>query len=124
MVLLAVPDPPSVAAMSRVLLGLPQPARLEVTSTTYETLLRLGTLAPDLAVIDLNLPGLDAPRLWQELERDSRLRALRVIALVDAPRRAMAQALDRERGRDAVVTRPLRASEFEKVVLRLLDIRT
>ncbi len=78
----------------------------------------LGTVSPELVLMDIQLPGKDGFALLQEI-RQSPFRGLRVVALT-----AHAMAGDRERaldaGFDGYITKPIEIRSFPEQVRRAL----
>ncbi len=75
--------------------------------------------APELVLLDINLPGLDGYQVLEALREDERLAAVPVVAVT-----ANAMPRDIERGRAAgfaeYLTKPLDVARFEQVLDRLL----
>jgi CheY-like chemotaxis protein len=68
-----------------------------VTADDGEEALRLvERAAPDLVLLDVNMPGLDGPEVCRRLKADPATRAIPVLMLT-----AATQAADRQRGLDA-----------------------
>ena len=78
----------------------------------------IGSVAPDLVLMDIQLPGKDGFALLEEIRRSPH-RDLRVIALT-----ANAMADDRERalraGFDGYITKPIEIRDFPEQVRRAL----
>jgi two-component system, cell cycle response regulator DivK len=79
---------------------------------------RIEAVAPELVLMDIQLPGKDGFALLQEI-RESAHRGLRVVALT-----AHAMAGDRERalaaGFDAYITKPIDVRGFPEQIARVL----
>lgn len=77
---------------------------------------------PDVALLDLSMPGLDGWQVLAELRADERTRSLPCVAVT-----AFASERDRERalaaGFDAFVTKPFRSKDLLEVIDSLLHPR-
>lgn len=118
-VLVAVSDPQLARTLCRAIEGLERTARVEMAASAYQGLLRLGILCPDVLVLDLRLPMLDAVRFCQAATREAMTRATRIVVLRDkgeARSREMITA-----GASLVLVKPIRVAAFEHALRRLLD---
>jgi CheY-like chemotaxis protein len=84
-----------------------------------ECLEAVGRELPDVALLDLSMPGLDGWQVLAELRGDARTRSLPCVAVT-----AFASERDRERalaaGFDAYVTKPFRSKDLLEVIDSLL----
>ena len=75
---------------------------------------------PDLAFLDIRMPGMDGIGVVRELRKDIRFEALPVIAVT-----AYAMPADRERvveaGFDSYITKPIDVDDLQKQVQALFD---
>jgi len=85
-----------------------------------EALARLQQGVPDIALLDIQIPGGGGESLLQQIRADPRTVALKVVAVT-----ALAMQGDRERllaaGFDAYVSKPIDTREFLSIVFRLLE---
>ncbi len=84
-----------------------------------EALQRVEETAPDLVILDIQMPGLDGSAVLRQLRQDSRFASLPVVAVT-----AYAMRGDREKalaaGFDAYLTKPLSAAALKKQLEQLL----
>jgi two-component system cell cycle response regulator DivK len=84
-----------------------------------EAVRRTGETAPDLVLVDIQMPHLDGFGVLRELRADPRFAALRVVALT-----AFAMQSDRERalnaGFDGYITKPLQIAALRQEILKFL----
>ena len=78
--------------------------------------------APDCAIIDVRLPGLDGLRAIRIIKEDAALRSLPVIAVTPDTTDMRQEAI--QAGCDAYITRPIASSAFLETVSRLVDAPT
>jgi excisionase family DNA binding protein len=73
-------------------------ARIERATNGFEGLLKVGTLRPDVLLLDLGLPGMDAFEVCRQIKRDPVIRETKVVAVtarsLDAESRAMEACAD------------------------------
>ncbi len=91
------------------------PARIDVADNGYEALIQSGRLDPDLAILDLMLPGLDGFQLIRTLTQSGVLGADQVIALtaLSAPEIERHGGLPEE---VAVVRKPVEVERLRALV--------
>ena len=93
--------------------------RVDVASTSDEALNRLARTAPDLILMDVQLPGLDGLSLTRRLKADERTASIPVVALT-----ALAMLGDRERTIDAgcagYISKPINTRTFAAEVRQYL----
>ena len=84
-----------------------------------EALQRVEETAPDLVILDIQMPGLDGSAVLRQLRQDSRFTSLPVVAVTSYAMRG-----DREKalaaGFDAYLTKPLNAAALKKQLEQLL----
>ncbi len=94
--------------------------RVEVASSSDEALDRLKSQAPDLILMDVQLPGIDGLSLTRLLKADERTAAIPVVALT-----ALAMRGDRERTLDAgcagYISKPIDTRTFAAEVRKYLS---
>ena len=106
--------------MNRVLIAEDNPANMELltemlerwgfevvgATNGHEAFIRLISALPDVALVDIQMPGSDGYELIQRIRKEPRLKELRVVALT-----AFAMRGDREsilaHGFDAYLTKPI-----------------
>ena len=84
-----------------------------------EALQRVEETAPDLVLLDIQMPAVDGSAVLRQLRQDSRFASLPVVAVT-----AYAMRGDREKalaaGFDAYLTKPLNAAALKKQIEQLL----
>jgi CheY-like chemotaxis protein len=85
--------------------------RVELAGSSEEAIERLSSHAPDLILMDVQLPGLDGLSLTRRLKADRRTAAIPVVALT-----ALAMAGDKQRTIDAgcagYISKPINTRTF------------
>ncbi len=93
--------------------------RVEMAGNAEEALQRLATGAPDLILMDVQMPGMDGLTLTRRLKDDTRTAGIPVIALT-----ALAMTGDRERtleaGCSGYISKPINTRTFASEVARFL----
>jgi len=93
--------------------------KVEVASSSGEALDRLKRRAPDLILMDVQLPGIDGLSLTRLLKADERTASIPVVALT-----ALAMRGDRERSLDAgcagYISKPIDTRTFAAEVRKYL----
>ena len=96
--------------------------RVDVASSSDEALDRLKREAPDLILMDVQLPGIDGLSLTRLLKADERTASIPVVALT-----ALAMRGDRERSLDAgcagYISKPIDTRTFAAEVRKYLTGR-
>jgi two-component system cell cycle response regulator DivK len=117
--ILIVEDDPASRELIREVLQDPEWEILE-SENGGEALQRIKDGAPDLVLLDIQLPVLDGYSLLRRIRQDPGTRALKVAALT-----ALAMEGDRERalraGFDAYITKPIHVVTLRKWVAELLE---
>jgi len=94
--------------------------RVEVASSSDAALERLKSQAPDLILMDVQLPGIDGLSLTRLLKADARTASIPVVALT-----ALAMRGDRERTLDAgcagYISKPIDTRTFAAEVRKYLS---
>jgi CheY-like chemotaxis protein len=93
--------------------------RVEMAGNAEEALQRLATAAPDLILMDVQMPGMDGLTLTRRLKDDTRTAGIPVIALT-----ALAMTGDRERtleaGCSGYISKPINTRTFASEVSKFL----
>ena len=93
--------------------------RVEMAGNSQEALELLDSHAPDLILMDVQLPGLDGLSLTRQLKADQRTAAIPVVALT-----ALAMMGDRERtleaGCSGYISKPINTRTFAAEVRKFL----
>jgi len=93
--------------------------RVEMAGNAEEALQRLATAAPDLILMDVQMPGMDGLTLTRRLKDDTRTARIPVVALT-----ALAMTGDRERtleaGCSGYISKPINTRTFASEVSKFL----
>lgn len=93
--------------------------RVQLAGTSEEALERLTTIAPDLILMDVQLPGLDGLSFTRQLKANPHTAAIPVVALT-----ALAMMGDRQRTLDAgcagYISKPINTRTFAAEVRQFL----
>jgi len=93
--------------------------RVEMAENSAQALDMLGRRAPDLILMDIQLPGLDGLTLTRQLKGDAKTAAIPVVALT-----ALAMTGDRERtieaGCSGYISKPINTRTFAAEVRKFL----
>jgi CheY-like chemotaxis protein len=112
------------AASRRLIREILEPCKYRVIEACdgRDALDKIRETAPDLVLLDIQMPGLDGFEVVQQVRRDSRFATLRVAALT-----AYAMRGDRERalaaGFDDYITKPIRAAALRTHLDNLLGVK-
>lgn len=77
----------------------------------------------DLAILDMQMPGLDGVQLARAIREDTALRSTRMVMLTSMGRRGDGEEA-REAGVEAYLTKPVRQAELRVVLARVLGSRS
>jgi excisionase family DNA binding protein len=117
---LVVDDDPEVRRLVRRLLSeLDADLHVEEAADGYEAGIKIGTLRPDLVILDLMMPRVDGISLCRSIRANAETRHIKVLAITGAAegeriRKAFAA------GVNGCATKPLRLDEFRAETRRLL----
>lgn len=102
-------DTALLASLSRALRRLSPNLEVECCSSGIEALIRIGTLQPDVVVLDVFMPGIDGVAVCEKIKADPELPHVKVIAVTGRPSTRVARRVH-DAGADAILVKPLRAS--------------
>ena len=92
---------------------------LDEAGDGYEAGIKIGTIRPDLVVLDLMMPGVDGLSLCRSIRANPDTRSMRVLAVTGDPgEQARARAL--QAGADLCLAKPIDFARLRHEVLRLL----
>lgn len=92
---------------------------LDEAGDGYEAGIKIGTIRPDLVVLDLMMPGVDGLSLCRSIRANPDTRSMRVLAVTGDPdEQARARAL--RAGADLCLAKPIDFARLRHEVLRLL----
>ena len=92
---------------------------LDEAGDGYEAGIKIGTIRPDLVVLDLMMPGIDGLSLCRSIRANPDTRSMRVLAVTGDPgKQAHARAL--QAGADLCLSKPVDFDRLRHEVSRLL----
>jgi len=97
-------------------------SELEGASNGYEGLLKVGTLHPDLLILDLRMPGLDGFEVCRRIKANPATRATRIL-MITAFAEDETEAEARRAGADGFLRKPPQLDDLKAQVARLLGER-
>jgi CheY-like chemotaxis protein len=93
--------------------------KVEVAHDGYEGLIKVGSFAPDLLLLDIRMPGLNGFQVCRRVKADPRTRATRILAITGhGGEHAREQVL--EAGADGFIEKPIGLDALQAEVGRLL----
>jgi two-component system, cell cycle response regulator DivK len=117
--ILVVDDNPGNLKLFTLLLASPR-YDVQTASSAYRALDALGTMRPDLILLDLQLPDMDGLELTRKLKADPALCQIPIVVVT-----AYAMKGDEERARaagaDHYISKPVDKNVFRRVVAELVD---
>jgi excisionase family DNA binding protein len=96
-------------------------ARMETAANGWEGLLKVGTLRPDVLLLDLGMPGVDGFEVCRQIKRDPVIRDTRVVVMTARLGDVEARAL--EAGADGFLSKPFEVAAVRELLARLLGAR-
>ena len=121
--ILVVDDSPMVVEfIMDALRGLRPEAKLESAFNGYEGLLKVGSVRPDLLVLDIRMPGLDGLEVCRRVKANATTRTTRILVITAFVDEGTAQEAYRA-GADGFLRKPLRLDDLTTEVERLLRAR-
>jgi len=119
-ILLVEDNPADVVLMKEALDEIDARVELSVVASGEEAMIRLrsGQPLPDLAILDLNLPGKHGTVVLEEMKADPRLRSIPVIVLSSSGDYCDVKAVY-DRNGNCFVRKPGEYDEFVKVMQRI-----
>ena len=116
---LVVDDEPAIREMvRRHLLQVRPGLRVEEASDGYEAGIKMGSLRPDLVVLDVMMPRVDGISLLRSIRGNPATRRSKVLAITGDPDKVESMI---EAGADLCLTKPLQFELFRSEALRLLQ---
>ncbi|MCB4757031.1 MAG: response regulator [Elusimicrobia bacterium] len=119
--ILIVDDEPSIRrVVTRLVKKIYPQAALHEAKDGYEAGHKIGSLKPDLVLLDLRLPGIDGIKVCQMVRQDKNLKTVKILVMsgysVDQCKK---KALDA--GADDFIAKPFEAEELTSKITRLLS---
>jgi excisionase family DNA binding protein len=119
---LVVDDQPEVAEVIVASLRAVHPrARIETATNGFEGLLKVGTLRPDVLLLDLGLPGMDGFEVCRQIKRDPLIRETKVVVMTARSLDSEPRAMDA--GADGFLAKPFEAVAVHRLLTRLVGPR-
>jgi two-component system, OmpR family, response regulator len=95
--------------------------KVEVAQDGYEGLIKVGSFAPNLLVLDIRMPGLNGFQVCRRVKADPATRETRILAMT-----GHGGSLTREQileaGADGFLDKPIRLDDLQAEVARLLTV--
>lgn len=118
---LVVDDEPDIRdIVSRVLQELDEDMRIEEAADGYEASIKVGSLAPDLVIMDLMMPRVDGLSLCRSIRDNPETRGIKVLAITAFPEQDNVKKMY-DAGADLCLIKPLQLEHFKLEVVRLLN---
>lgn len=119
--ILIVDDAPSVLeAITRALGGDNSGFNILSAKDGYEAGLKIGTFKPDLIILDIMAPHMDAADVCKRIKLEPDTQGIKVVALTGQPEQGSVEKAYKV-GADACVAKPLQMEHLKKEVSRLLE---
>ena len=117
---LVVDDEPDIREIvSRVLKELDDDMKIEEAADGYEAGIKIGSLAPDLVIMDLLMPRVDGLSLCRSIRENPETRTVKVLAITAVPEQDNVKKMY-DAGADLCLIKPLQLEHFKLEVVRLL----
>lgn len=95
--------------------------RIQPCSSGLEALIQIGREAPDLIILDINIPEINGIKVCQLLRADKNTRKIQIIAVSGGSLSAAENKLVRNNA-DAFFSKPISANDLKSKAARLLDL--
>jgi excisionase family DNA binding protein len=93
--------------------------KVEVAQDGYEGLIKVGSFAPNLLVLDIRMPGLNGFQVCRRVKADPATREIRILAITgQSVHHTREQIL--EAGADGFLEKPIRLDDLQSEVARLI----
>lgn len=92
--------------------------KVEVAQDGYEGLIKVGSFAPNLLILDIRMPGLNGFQVCRRVKADPATRETRILAITGGAQHAREQIL--EAGADGFLEKPIRLDDLQAEVARLV----
>jgi len=104
----------------RVLTEVEPGLRIEEAVDGYDAGIKIGTLRPDLIVMDVRMPRVDGLSLCRSIRQNPETKAIRILAITAFPEQDIIRRMY-DAGADLCLIKPLQLEHFRLEVLRLLN---
>ena len=121
---LVVDDEPDIREIVRRVLKEMEPnLRVEEASDGYEAGIKIGSMQPDLVIMDVMMPKVDGLSLCKSIRDNPETRSIKVLAITAFPEHDSIRRMY-DAGADLCLMKPIQFEHFRLEVLRLLDEAT
>jgi excisionase family DNA binding protein len=118
---LVVDDEPNIRdIVGRLLKELDPSMRIEEACDGYEAGIKIGSLQPDLVIMDVMMPRVDGISLCKSVRDNPRTRHIKVLAITAFPEQDNVKKMY-DAGADLCLIKPLQFEHFKLEVIRLLN---
>ena len=104
----------------RVLAELEPGMKIEEAADGYEAGIKIGSLHPDLIVMDVRMPRVDGLSLCRSIRQNPKTQGIKVLAITAFPEQDVIRRMY-DAGADLCLIKPLQMEHFRLEVLRLLN---
>ena len=120
---LVVDDEPNIREIVRRLLGELDPdLKVEEACDGYEAGIKIGSLQPDLVIMDVMMPRVDGISLCKSIRENPATESVKVLAITAFPEQDNVKKMY-DAGADLCLIKPLQFEHFRLEVIRLLNER-
>jgi len=118
---LVVDDEPNIREIVRRLLNELEPElRIEEACDGYEASIKIGSMQPDLVILDVMMPRVDGISLCRSIRDNPKTRHIKVLAITAFPEQDNVKKMY-DAGADLCLIKPLQFEHFRLEVMRLLN---
>ena len=119
--ILVVDDEPNIRdIVSRLLKELDPTMRIEEACDGYEAGIKIGSLQPDLVIMDVMMPRVDGISLCRSIRDNHKTKHIKVLAVTAFPEQDNVKKMY-DAGADLCLIKPLQFEHFKLEVIRLLN---
>jgi excisionase family DNA binding protein len=122
-VLIVDDEPQTLRLINRLIKKIDEKLGIDMAADGFEAGRKLEVFAPDLVVLDLNLPGIDGFKVCKTIRSGERSKRTKILAISgsnsDENRKRILSC-----GADEFMAKPFEADAFAVAIKRLLDIRS
>ena len=104
----------------RVLTDVEPGLKIEEAVDGYDAGIKIGTLLPDLIVMDVRMPRVDGLSLCRSIRQNPETKGIRILAITAFPEQDIIRRMY-DAGADLCLIKPLQLEHFRLEVLRLLN---
>jgi two-component system OmpR family response regulator len=118
---LVVDDEADIREIVRRILGELEPGlRIEEAVDGYDAGIKIGSLHPDLIVMDVRMPRVDGLSLCRSIRQNPETKGIKILAITAFPEQDIIRRMY-DAGADLCLIKPLQMEHFRLEVLRLLN---